>query len=348
MKITKQFHGHFNNLNDVSKNLKNILGTLLVATLILTNVSCSKSDGKDDDCDGICDLATAEDFNNIRDLALEGITQNFQFDAAAGNITLTSEKGVDIYINTACLNLNGNAVTGTINLEFVELFDKGTMLTTNKPTMGILPSGDKALLISGGEFFMNATQNGVALQTSCAIQLGIPANLTGGVDNDMILWNGIIDEDGNLAWDENKRAGANGQGGVFAEGNQYYTFLSEFGWSNVDRFYNDPRPKTTILAAVPEGYNNTNCSIFLSYDGEDAGLANLDTYDAQTGLFSEHYGQIPIGLECHVIFVSEENGNWKYAIKAVTIVENGVITFLDEEMDVVTEAQLTTIINGLP
>lgn len=348
MKITKQFHEHFNNLNDVSKNLKHILGTLLVATLILTNFSCSKSDAKDDDCDGICDLATAEDFNIIKDAALESITQNFQFDAADGNITLTSDKGVTINLNTACLTLNGNAITGAIDFEFVELFDKGTMLTTNKPTMGILPNGDKALLISGGEFFMNATQNGVALQTSCNIQLGIPVALTGGVDNDMILWNGIIDEDGNLAWDENKRAGANGQGGVFAEGNQYYAFMGEFGWSNVDRFYNDPRAKTTILAGVPEGYNNTNCSLFLSYDGEDTGLANLDTYDVATGLFSEHYGQIPIGLECHVIFVSEENGNWKYAIKAVTIIENGVITFTDGEMDVVTEAQLTTIINGLP
>ena len=331
------------------KNLKHLLGTLLMTALIFT--SCNKSDeGLDNDCDGICDLATAEDFNNLKEEALENLTQTFQFDAADGSITLISDEGVNIYINTNCLTLNGNAVTGTIDLEFVELFEKGNMLTTNKPTMGIMPNGDKALLISGGEFFVEATKDGAALETTCGFQMLIPADLTGGVDNGMILWNGIIDDEGNLAWDEVKRDGANGQGegGVFAEGNNYYGFFQSFGWSNVDRFYSDPRPKTTILVAVPEGYDNTNSSVYLSYDGEEAGLANLDTYDANTGLFSEHYGQIPIGLECHVIFATEENDNWKYAIKAVTIVENGIITFTESETSIATEAQLTTIINGLP
>ncbi|MFG6685012.1 hypothetical protein ACGK9U_00410 [Mariniflexile sp. HNIBRBA6329] len=323
------------------KNLKHILGTLLVTALVFT--SCTKNDNDD-----LVIPATAEEFNAIKDQALESITQNFQFNAEDGSATFTSENGVEITINGSCLIKNGNAVTGAVDIEFVEIFNKGTMLTTNKPTMGILPNGDKALLISGGEFFVEATQNGVALDTSCDFQLIIPAALTGGTDNDMILWNGIIDEGGNLAWAENKRDGANGQGGVFAEGNSYYAFIGDFGWSNVDRFYSDPRPKTTILVDVPEGYDNTNSAVYLSYDGEDSGLANLDTYDPVSGLFSEHYGQIPIGLECHVIFISEDGGNWKYAIKAATIVENGIITINENETSVVTEAQLTTIINGLP
>lgn len=323
------------------KNLKHILGTLLLTALTIT--SCTKNDNDD-----LVIPASAEEFNAVKDQALENLTQNFQFNAEDGSATFTSENGVEITINGNCLTKNGIGVTGAVDIEFVEIFNKGTMLTTNKPTMGILPDGDKALLISGGEFFVEATQNGIALDTSCDFQLIIPAALTGGVDNDMILWNGIIDEDGNLAWAENKRDGANGQGGVFGEGNSYYAFIGDFGWSNVDRFYSDPRPKTTILVDVPEGYNNTNSAVYLSYDGEDTGLANLDTYDPITGLFSEHYGQIPIGLECHVIFISEEDGDWKYAIKAVTIVENGIITINENETSVVTEAQLTTIINGLP
>ncbi|MDO5979357.1 hypothetical protein [Flavivirga spongiicola] len=323
------------------RNFKHILATFLMSALLLT--SCSKNDDGD-----ILIRPTAEDFNNLKEAALENLTQTFQFNADDGNVTLTSEKGVQIYISSTCLTLNGNAVTGTVDVEFVELFDKGSMLTTNKPTMGTLPNGDKALLISGGEFFVNATQDGVALETNCGFQMQIPADLTGGVDNDMILWEGEIDENGNLAWDEVREDAAGGQGGVFGEGNQYYGFFQSFGWSNVDRFYNDPRPKTTILVGVPEGYNNTNSSVFISYDGEDTGLANLDTYDAETGLFSEHYGQIPIGLECHIIFATEDGDNWKYAIKAVTITENGVITFTDGETSVATEAQLTTIINGLP
>ncbi|CAH8281297.1 hypothetical protein EV196_101378 [Mariniflexile fucanivorans] len=323
------------------KNLKHILGTLLLAAITFT--SCTENDNND-----LIIPATAEEFNNLKEEALAAITQNFQFNAEDGSVSFTSENGIEISINGNCLTKNGNAVTGNVKLEFVEIFNKGTMLATNKPTMGFMPNGDKALLISGGEFFVEATQNGIALDTNCGFQLIIPANLTGGTDNAMILWNGIIDEDGDLAWAENKRDGTNGQGGVFGEGGNYYAFMGSFGWSNVDRFYSDPRPKTTILAAVPEGFDNTNAAVYLSYDGEASGLAQLDTHDPLTSLFSEHYGQIPIGLECHVIFVSEEDGNWKYAIKAVTITANGVITFTEGETSIATEAQLTSIINGLP
>ncbi|KAF5290855.1 hypothetical protein FQR65_LT20574 [Abscondita terminalis] len=84
------------------------------------------------------------------------------------------------------------------------------------------------------------------------MQVIIPTNLTGGPDSGMSLWDGTFDEDGNLEWDQQDR-GANGQNGVFVEGANYYAYFSSFGWTNVDRFYNDPRPKTTILAEAPEG-----------------------------------------------------------------------------------------------
>ncbi|HHC80151.1 MAG TPA: hypothetical protein ENK46_09735 [Flavobacteriia bacterium] len=323
------------------KNLKNTLGTLLMTALVLA--SCTKNDGID-----VPVRPSAQEFALIKQLTLDGKKQEFQFNAEDGVTTLTSENGVTIIIDGSCLTLNGSAVTGTVDLDYVELFGKGDMLTTNKPTMGVLPSGDKALLVSGGEFLLEVTQNGVELETNCNFQLIIPANLTGGEDNDMILWEGNIVGEDNLEWNEVEDQGGPNGGRVFAEGGQYYVFGGNFGWTNVDRFYNDPRPKTTILVDVPEGYDNTNSAVYLSYDGEAPALANLDTYDAGNELFSEHYGQIPIGLECHVIFATEENGNWRYAVKAVTIVENGIITIAYDDTAVVTEAQLNQIISNLP
>lgn len=320
------------------KSIINIIGGIIMTALML--ISCNPNDETKLP-------ATPQEFAAIKQAAIDDLTQQFQFDVADGNITLTSAKGVEININANCLTLNGNPVTGMVDLEYVELFEKGNMLITNKPTMGEMLSGDKALLISGGEFFIEASQNGQVLETTCNVQLIIPSNLTGGEDTNMIFWKGTIDADDNLTWDRGN--GAVGQGGeVFVEGGQYYAFLNEFGWTNVDRFYNDPRPKTTILVGVPEGYDNTNCSIYLSYDGEDSGLANMDTYDSGTGLFSEHYGQIPIGLECHIIFLTEEDELWKYAIKTVTIAANDVYAFTDGETAVVSEAQLVSTINGLP
>ena len=327
------------------KHLKTILGTFFITTLFFT--SCDPQDDNDDfDSQNNIIPATAQEFKNIRTNALANHTQNFQFDSSDGNITLTSANGVQININGNCLTLNGNSVTGQVDLEYVELFDKGSMLTTHKPTMGELPNGDKSVLISGGEFFIEATQNGIPLTTNCGLQLVIPASLTGGADPLMSLWEGQIDAEDNLTWDEvdNPAQGAD----VFVEGTEYYGILQGFGWSNVDRFYSDSRPKTQLLVQAPNGYDFSNSAIYLSYDGEDSGLAALDTFDDTLQLFSEHYGQIPIGLECHVIFVTEDNGVWRYAIKPVTIVDNGTIVFTLSETTTGTEAALTALINGLP
>ncbi|MCR4032522.1 MULTISPECIES: hypothetical protein [Flavobacterium] len=315
------------------------IGLLIIA--MTTFASCDNSDGEDIKLSP----PTAAAFKSISEKGLKRNTQNFTMTAGNGVVTLTSAKGVKLYINGDCLTKNGNPVTGQVDIEFVELFDKGNMLVTNKPTMGITADGKKNLLISGGEFFIKATQGGVELQTSCYMNMIVPTALTNGFDNLMTLWTGVIDEDGELAWKDGR--GADGKGGVQGEGNNYYVTFGNFGWTNVDRFYSDPRPKTTILVDVPEGYDNKNSAVYLSYDGEGTNaLAKLDTYTAE-GLFSEHYGQIPIGLACHIIFATEDNGNWRYAIKGVTTTANAVYTFNLAETTVGTEAQLVAAINAI-
>lgn len=308
--------------------------------------SCETSDDSDGD---ILFTPSAQQFQNLKENAREVLKQDFQITVEDGITTLTTDNGVSVSINGACLTVNGNAATGVIDVELIEIFDKANMLKTNRNTMGALPGGDKAMLLTGGEFLIEAFQNGNTVDTNCPLELQIPSNLTGGDDPAMELWTGTIDENDNLTWDE-MEGGPQGLGGeVFAEGGQYYAFFNDFGWSNVDRFYNDPRPKTTILVAPPTGFDNTNSSVFISYDGEDTGLANLDTYDTGLGLFSEHYGQIPIGLECHIIFVSpNETGGWLYHLQAVTIAANDQITFSFENLVSGTDAELTSAINALP
>ena len=332
-----------NNFKIVRKTLKNI-SLLLLATLSLT--SCS-----DDENQNFEQLPpSAAQFGSIRQTALDNLTQHFTMTAGIGPVTFTSTKGVVITINGNCLTKNGNPVTGSVDIEYVELFDKGHMLTTNKPTMGLMGNGDKNLLISGGEFYINATQGGQQLATGCNITLVVPSNLTEtAVDNAMTLWNGIVDDPENLTWAAaNPATGGPQGGGVGFEQNSYYVTFGNFGWTNVDRFYSDPRPKTTLLASVPNGYDNTNCAIYLSYDGEGTNaLAKLDTYNPTTKKFSEHYGQIPVGLECHVIFATEESGQWRYAIKAVTVAPGDDYTFTLGETTLGSEAQLVAAINAI-
>ncbi|WP_240723554.1 hypothetical protein [Flavobacterium sp. J27] len=337
-------------VNLLNRKVNAILQFVFFASTVATLfISCENND--DNDCTGDCDpRPTATEFAAIREDALLEMTQNFQLDVTNGTTTFTSNNGVEIDINPACLSLNGNPVTGLVDIKYIEVFDGGNMLVTDKTTMGVLPTGDLAMLISGGEFYINATQNGQQLNLNCSMNLRIPTHLT-AEENDMILWNGQIDADGNLEWrEENDPTGA--QGGVFMEqaanGTAYYAFFNNFGWTNVDKFYNYTGPKTQILATVPSGYNFENSAVYLHYDGEGNALAKLDTYDATTGQFSEHYGQIPIGLACHIIFATEDNGQWRYAIKSVTITANSIYNFTQGETVVGSEAQLVAAINALP
>lgn len=331
------------------KYLKTIFGKLSLIALILTTLtllmltltSCSLNDN---DYSAHIIPPSAQQFTSIRAQSLENITQHFEFNADDGYIMLTTENGVELSIYANCLSKNGNAVTGTVALEYVEIFEKGNMITTNKPTMGIMANGDKAMLVTGGEFYLQATQDGVALETNCPMRIKVPTSLTGGDDPEMIMWHGIIDENGDLAWEEEGDIG--GEVGVFVHGGNYFAFVQNFGWTNIDRFYSDPRPKTTIKVEPPIGYTYENSAVYLSYDGENSALASLDTFN--NGLFSEHYGQIPIGLQCHMVFVTEYDGLWRYAIKAVTIAENQVTSFIIEETTTATEAELISIVNNLP
>ena len=323
-------------------NFKNI-GLLAVA--LVAFASCTNNDE-------VAPMPpSAAAFKGITENGLKKNTQKFTATAGTGTITLTSAKGVIITLNGNALTKNGNPVTGPIDITFIELFDKGNMLISNKPTMGVMPDGKKSLLKSGGEFFIKAAQGGVDLVSTGGIQLQVPVNLTGTIDTGMLFWAGDTTDTENLAWvNPRNAAGTGGQkdGNVGFGQTTYNVTFGSFGWTNVDKFYSDPRPRTTILAAVPTGYDNTNCAIYLSYDGEGQNaLAKLDTYNAVTKQFSEHYGQIPIGLKMHIIFATEDNGNWRYAIKAVTVAANDVYTFTLGETTVVTEAQMVAAINAI-
>lgn len=330
----------FNYSSKLNKNIKIFFGTLTIAVASLT--SCSSNDDNAILDPQSVNVPSAQDFANIRSQALSDITQNFQFNADDGMIFLTSNKGVAISIDANCLTKNGNPVSGMVDLEYVEVFEKGNMLTTNKTTMGIKSNGNKALIITGGEFFLEATQNGDVLDTGCAMQLEVPTALTGGPDPDMTLWTGNIDSNGDLIWDPQTLNGH----GVFVSGSNYSAFLQNFGWTNIDKFYLDPRPKTTIHAQAPADYNYNNSAIYLAYANEDFGLAILTEFE--NGVFSEYYGELPIGLDYHLIFTTEVDGEWRYAVKSATLAEDQIITFSIEETTIATTDQLVSIVNALP
>jgi hypothetical protein len=262
------------------------------------------------------------------------LIQTFQMSTADNSIVFTSPSGVTLTIDRSCLRKNNLNVTGIVDFEFIEIFDKGTMLVTNKSTLGLV-GAEKHLLTSGGEFYINANQGGEQLTLVCSLFLSVPTSITGGTDSNMNGFSGVEDANGNIIWSNStsNEFWASSLNPAAAE--TYNTFVSKFGWFNCDKFFNYPGDKTKITAYVPQEYGSGKSLIFLT-------AKNFPNSLGQTS------GTYPIGLECSLIFVAENNGSFKYVIKQnIILTANHQVTFDSSEMATATTAEMITIINAL-
>ncbi|RZS98935.1 hypothetical protein [Aquimarina brevivitae] len=327
-----------------AKILSNIFMTLLIVLL----VSCKS----DDDTQPFEESFDGEALQQAIQEARAENVQSFAITAETGGEVQGEEGTILSFGPNAFEDQNGNPVTGSVTIELLEVYDKSKMVLAKLPTNGKRPDGTVETLKSGGEFFINATQAGENLTLATNFMLFAPA---AEFDEGMQLFNGVAndcpepDVACDVVWEEEEQGGLEpmqreGPDGQGVSG--YGGFLSNFGWTNIDRWFSDPRPKTTLYVNVPEGFDDTNCNVYVSYDGEPTALALLDIYNTETELFSEHYGQIPIGLEVHIIFVSIQDDQYVYAIQPTTIEEDH--TEVITETSTATEAELVALINDLP
>ena len=299
---------------------------------------------------------TAEAFAERAQDARSERIQVHTFDASYYGYVVGTEGTIVQIATGSMLHRDGELVSGPIDLELIELYDKGSMLVTDMPSTGLNGAGERAQLISGGEHYVNATQDGEQLYLGSDMRIDAPVSNTGDPSYEMVRFR-AVDADGATAglddadvWVEEDAKVQVGRAET-ADGIQTtYSLLSgEFGWTNVDRWYSDPREKTTLEVRPPMGWDDSNSAVYLSYDGEPTALASLDTWDEDEGIFSEHYGLIPVGLEVHVIFVTATETGWAYAIEGATIAADQEITFADADalIDIDTDA-LVEVINALP
>jgi hypothetical protein len=319
----------------------NYFTTLLVAGVVaMATVSCD--DNNDTKPTPVAIKPGENDkIGPVHQDQVAAMKQTFTLDATGGEIEGEDGTVVSFY-GGSFFKSNGDPVTGNVTIELVEIYKKSQMLLTNMTTQGIDASGNIATLVSGGEFYVNAKQGDEQLVLNGSFQIAAPVDNTGGLDQGMKPFIGVEQcEEGvcKNVWRQQDRDMKIGE-------TTYNIFQNQFGWTNIDRWYSDPRPKTTLFVDVPEGYDNTNCSVYLSYDGEPTALASFDRYDSETELFTEHYGQVPIGLEVHFIMVSVIDDQWYYAIKPATIGADHVETFT--ELQPTTEAALVALIDALP
>lgn len=283
-------------------------------------------------------------------------TQNFSVLLTSAGATIEGEEGtvVNFKYNSVEDGVGNSMMGETIDVEMIEIYSKSDMLLLNKSTMGVLPlGGNHATLISGGEVYLKAYKDGEELYvTDNSIIVKYPVDNMGGYDSEMSLFEDFCcdnDCDGVFACPDDDWEQADSAVLILdnAAGIGYYSgVVDNFGWTNVDKFATYAAPKTLLKARAPEEFNATNCAVYISFDGEPNALGSLDEFLTDEGVFSEHYGQIPVGLDVHLIAISMVDDAYYYSITSATIVEDAVIAL--EELTETTEADLVSAINSLP
>jgi len=332
-----------NNSSNVFNTTRTILGILLISILFLG--SCKSDEPEEEQQEQ--NQADGEFLSQkMLDNRVDAV-QTYNIDPTVDQ-TITGNKGTMLIIPANSIGLNGTAVTGNIDVELIEIYSKAQMLFQNKSTLGKKANGDEEALKSAGEFFINAKQSGTQLELLNTIdvrsktldfsQTGQMNVFKGGDDiNDTGLWT-EADDDNNGEPDQAELFETdNGVG--FGYG------IEGFGWSNLDRWYNFQGQLTDLFVDAPDGYNNTNCALFLSYDGENA-LARMDVFDTSTQLFTEHYGRIPVGQEVHFIMVATINEELHYAIQSTTITNNHVEVI--PALQPISGDDFAALVNALP
>jgi len=314
------------------------LGILFSLPIIFT--SCGSDDSTPPNPllpDGITP-PTAAKFKALKESALNNRTHTKEFLVdPMPYVSFDSPKGTTVSLNYGELKIDGITLDfgSTAQIEFTELYTKADLVLTGIGTVGQHTNGDLEMLKTGGAFYTRITKDGKQAETTISthLSLDVPYSLTGGQDSDMVLWTGYFNEQGNLVWQEFTDLEL---GGVQKGETGYYATISgRLDWLNIDHFWDDQRPKTSITFSTPQAYNSSNSEIFLSFN-------------EVLGILWYNGSDIPIGAEGNAIFVSESNGKWVYAIKPFTVAENLTIQILGSDLQTATETELEAKINALP
>lgn len=278
--------------------------------------------------------------NNFFNQNLQNLKQVFTLDASAGG-TIIGLKGTKVNITANSLyTTTGQLVNGNVTIELVEIYDRVSMIFANKPTMGLLPSGEKAALISGGAYYLNISQNGIEIDLSYGILVMVP---TSNPVPQMSIFNLVNDSTtNNLVWNSFSDSLSVSSDSIGTYYSIFYSSLyTNFNWINCDYFYSNPGPKTDLNVQLPTGFNSSNSKVFIAYDGEENLIGELYFYN---NYFTTT--NIPIGLNVHILVLTNINNQTNYSLSALSVSANQVVNVTS--FTPTTDQNLADIINNLP
>jgi len=280
--------------------------------------------------------------------------QTQTFNITVNNYTeIVGQQGTKIRIYSTSFLLNGAPVTGAFQVELIEAYDKGAVIGLGLNTMGRDLFGNYGAMVSAGEFYINATQNGQALTINprSPITVSSAPFPDGDFNNAMIPL--LLEADtavGDSVWVpiDSASMGNCRDSSMINLGQSTYCFeISDNArWINCDYFANFGVALTNMTVNLPNTYNATNTEVLISFDGLNL-VTNLHANSGSSFSLGNFY-QVPIGQAIHLIVIAEQNGNLVYHIQSLNIANNQVVTLTPTDLTGTTVANLQTQLSNLP
>ena len=262
----------------------------------------------------------------------EPANQRFTVNSSTGG-SITGSKGTEITIPpNAFKKADGTPVTGNVTIELKELFEKSEMILSDKPTVSY-----GQILVSGGEFYISASQNGEELRlNNTSLSVSTP---TDSIDYNMNLFTGVSTDTG-FSWIPANQ-GTNPDTMRFQTSFPYsYLYeIDSLGWINCDYFYFDPKPKYDLNVNFSSRPNDVAVYFVFNQINSVARAYDWDNNLEFEGL------QIPQGQSITVVAIGvDSNGKYYMASEDITISGNTTATL---SMIEVTKNALMSMLNNL-
>lgn len=242
---------------------------------------------------------------------VEDAKQTFTIQAATGGQVNGQDGVTAFFAPNAFMRQNGTVATGAVEVVLIEALDVADMVWLNKQTLGD-DNGQLKPLISGGQYYMNATQNGEQLWLATgSTTVIVPA--PNGADPNMGLFIGDVDADGDIVWDPFTNPDLTIDSSAFVIGED------TLDWVNCDYFMGGGN-QTSVQVTCPAGRNDDNTFVWLVFPDQNAMTALHNTSGSVFG--TTGYYTLPVGLNMIVVVLSQVNGAISSSFTTTTISAN--------------------------
>ncbi|MCD6066329.1 MAG: hypothetical protein K0S33_1155 [Bacteroidetes bacterium] len=262
------------------------------------------------------------------------VMQTYTISGTTGG-SFTSPQGTTVVIPAnAFSDPSGAPVLGNVTIHFKDIYKKSDMLFAGMPTMMY----NKRPLKSGGEFFIKATANSLALTLTPGKKITInqPVSLTGGIDPPNPQLPFVFNDSIPLGFTPGGPIGPAGPGGfasgwilspadsVITSANNYIFSLYQFSmpadsgtWCNSDNnSYFSAYPQTTLTLIPDEPISEYHTSVYLIFTNISS---MVHVYDNGTNF---PYQYAPQGLQCTIVAVGTKEGKLYSSFIPVSIGPN--------------------------